>query len=73
MGSVDVLKTNRITKMRILVEQVIRRIKSFRILSGEPSISMIPQINDILVICAALSNLQKPMFVDGANTHSQYM
>ena len=71
MGSVDVSKTNRIAKMRILVEQVIRRIKSFRILSGELSISMIPHINDILVICAALTNLQKPMFVDGANTHSQ--
>ena len=64
MGHVEVAKTNRIAKLRILVEQVIRRLKSFRIISGELPISMIPHIDDILVICGALSNMKNPIFVD---------
>ena len=48
----------------ILVEQVIRRLQSFRILSNELSISMILQGNDILVVCAALSNMKDHISVD---------
>ena len=64
MGHVEVAKTNRIAKLRILVEQVICRLKSFRIISGELPISMIPHIDDILVVCGALSNMKNPIFVD---------
>ena len=35
MGNVEVAKTKRIAKLRILVEQVIRKLKTFRILSTE--------------------------------------
>jgi len=54
----------RIAKMRILVEQVIRRIKTFRILNTELPISLIPIIDDILVICAAVSNMKKSIYKD---------
>ena len=64
MGNEEVSKTNRIAKLRILVEQVIRRMKSFRILSTEVPISVIPNIDDILIICAALTNMKDPIFVD---------
>ena len=36
----------------------------FRILSSEIPISMIPHIDDFLVIFAALSNMKQPIFVD---------
>ena len=55
MGSVEVAKTNKIAKMRILFEQVIRRMKIFKILSTELPISLIPQIDDILTVCAAIT------------------
>ena len=64
MSSVEVAKTNRIARLTILVEQVIRRMKRFRTLSSEIPITMIPHIDDILVICAALSNMKQPIFVD---------
>ena len=64
MSSVEVAKTNRIARLRILVEQVIRRMKRSRILSSEIPITMIPHTDDILVICAALSNMKQPIFVD---------
>ena len=64
MGRVEVAKTNRIAKLRILVEQVIHRLKSFRIISVELPISMIPHIDDILVVCGASSNMKNPIFVD---------
>ena len=64
MGNVEVSKTNRIAKMRILVEQVIRRIKIFKILSTELPISLIPHIDDILIVCAAIANMKEPIFVD---------
>ena len=64
MGSVEVEKTSRIAKLRILVEQVICRLKSFRILAGELPITVIPQIDDILIVCAALTNMKEPLFKD---------
>ena len=63
-SEVEVSRTNRIAKLRILVEQVIRRLKCFRILSSELPVLMIPYIDNILIICAALSNMKKPIFVD---------
>ena len=64
MDHVEVSRTNRIAKLRILVEQVIRRLKCFRILSSELPVLMIPHIDNILIICAALSDMKKTIFVD---------
>ena len=50
--------------MRILVEQVIRRLKMFRILSSEMVLSLITSFDEILIVCSALSNLRNPIFSD---------
>ena len=48
--------------MRILVEQVIRQLTIFKILANEVPISMIPQLDDIVIVCSALTNLRKPIY-----------
>ena len=53
----DDTKTCKIAKVRILVEQVIRQMKTFRLIANELPLSLVPQANDILVVCAALTNL----------------
>lgn len=57
-------KTKRIANQRILVEQIIRRLKTFRILQTEMPISLVPLADDIVAVCAALSNLKKPIYCD---------
>ena len=56
-----IVETKQIAQVRILVEQVIRRLKCFRILSQELPISLIHHIDDILVICSALINMKAPI------------
>ena len=58
----NVTKTKRIANIRILVEQVIRRIKTFRIVKYEMPISVVPLANKILNVVAALVNLQNPIY-----------
>ena len=58
----DIAKTNKVAKLRILVEQVIRRFKCFRILANEFPISALSQLDDIIIVCAALTNLQDPIY-----------
>ena len=53
-------KTKHIANLRILVEQVIRRLKTFRILAMEYPIDML-KLFDVVCICGALSNLRKPI------------
>ena len=61
----DVTKTCKIAKVRILVEQVIRQMKTFRLIANELPLSLVPQANDILVVCAALTNLtHDPIYKD---------
>ena len=57
-----VKKTNSKAKMRILVEQVIRQLKIFKILANKVPISVILQLNDIVIVCSALTNLRKPIY-----------
>ena len=57
-----VKKTNSIAKVRILVEQVIRQLKIFKILANEVPVSVIPQLDDIVIACSALVNLRKPIY-----------
>ena len=61
MTEAQLKKTAHIAKVRILVEQVIRRVKTFQILSNEVQISLLPHLNDIVIVCCALSNLRKPI------------
>ena len=58
---VDVQKTNTIANLRIFVEQPIRRLKTFRTIKKELSISLIGNLDSIVIVCAALCNLYKPL------------
>lgn len=60
----DVNTTRKIASVRVHVERAIRRMKVFKILSHRIPISLAPQIDKILVICAALVNLQPDLIKD---------
>lgn len=64
MTCVAVEKTKRIANLRILVEQVIRRLKTFKILSGQLPISMLPCVGKIVHVCASLCNFKDPIYKD---------
>ena len=64
MTPAEIVKTKRIANMRILVEQVIRGLKLFRILATEFPITLIKCFDDVVTICSALSNLRIPIFKD---------
>ena len=59
----QVLKTSSVANARIHVERSIGRLKEFSILSNLLPISLVPLVDDIVVVCAALSNLQDPLVV----------
>ena len=56
-------KTNDIANLRIHVERAINRIKFFQILKGVIPVTMLHHIDDIVLTCAALSNL-KPKLIE---------
>ena len=60
----EVQKTKHIANLRILVEQAIRRLKTFRILAMEFPIIMLKLIDNIVCNCRALRNLRKPIYLD---------
>lgn len=63
MCASDVRQTSQIANVGIHVERVISRIKVFRVLNEEMSLSVIPLADDILFVYAALYNLQGPLIV----------
>ncbi|XP_071480907.1 uncharacterized protein [Diadema antillarum] len=54
----DVAATKKIANARIHVERAIGRMKVFNILQHTLPLSMVPLIDDIVIVCAALINLQ---------------
>ena len=62
MASQQVNKTSYIAKMRIIVDQVIRQLKCFRILASEIPKNMLCHIDDMILVCSALKNLKKPIY-----------
>ena len=56
MSTSAVEKTQRNANLKILIEQVIRRIKTFRILATEAPITLVRHLDDIVKVCAALTN-----------------
>lgn len=62
MTSEQVSSTKTIANHRILIEQVIRRLKTFRILANEIPITIISHIDDIVTVCAAVCNIKKPIY-----------
>ena len=63
MTSNAVRETSKIANVRIYVEQAIKRIKDFRILQNEISVNTLPLLDDIVVVCGALCNLQPPLSI----------
>lgn len=61
MTSADVGKTKKVANVRIHVERVIQRLKRFRFLSQKITIPLLRYANDILFVCAAITNLQGPI------------
>ena len=64
MTPAEVSKTSAIAKVRILVEQIIRRTKTFKILANELPMSPLENVDDIMLVCAALCNFKEPMYHD---------
>ena len=60
----NVKKISSTAKVRVLVEQVIRRLIIFRILATEVPISIIGQVYDMLNICGALCTFKEPIYND---------
>ena len=60
----DLIKTKKNCKHKHIVKQVIRQVKTFKILANELPISLIRHIDDVLVICCALVNLKSSIFRD---------
>ena len=57
----NVAKTKKIANARIHVERAIGRMKWFAILQETVPITLVPLIDDIVIVCAALVNLRKPL------------
>jgi hypothetical protein len=57
----SVLKTKQVANVRIHVERAIGRLKYFHILKHTIPITLTPLCNEILTICAALTNLLPPL------------
>jgi hypothetical protein len=64
MSTADVATTRTIASHRIHVERAIARIKQFRILSHQISISNCTQVNQIWLVCAYLTNFQPFLVCD---------
>ena len=64
MTPAEVSMTSAIAKVRILVGQIIRRIKTFKILANKLPMLKLKSVNDIMLICVALCNFKEPMYYD---------
>ncbi|XP_020904289.1 uncharacterized protein LOC110242620 [Exaiptasia diaphana] len=53
--------TRQIAQVRIHVERAIERLKDFKIFQGNMPLTLTPLADHVLVVCAALCNLQKPL------------
>lgn len=59
MKSVE--QSRRLARVRIHVERMMERLKNFRILAGILPITLVPHIDNIVLIIAAVSNLHKKL------------
>lgn len=58
----NVEQSRRLARVRIHVERMMERLKNFKLLSNIIPLSLVPHIDNIILICAAISNL-KPKLV----------
>lgn len=57
----DMENTYKIAEVRIHVERAIQRLKVFNILTNRVPISLIPNMDKVINVCAAIVNLQSPI------------
>ncbi len=57
----DVKQTSKVANLRIFVEKAIRRMKEYAILKTELPLLLLPICDDIVTICAAMTNLKAPL------------
>lgn len=57
----DMDNTYHIAQVRIHVERVIQRLKTFHILKHRVPLTLIPQMNQVVQVCSALVNMQAPI------------
>ena len=60
----DVAKISKIANVRIYVEQAIKRMKEFKILSNKLQFLMLPLADDFITVYGALTNLLPPLCSD---------
>ena len=59
MPAKDVDESRKIAQVRIYVERVIGRLKTFKILNSTIPISQVDLLNDVMIVVSALVNLNK--------------
>ena len=64
MTPAEINKTSAINKVRILVEQVVRRLKTFHFITTEMPISLLSYVNGILIVSSTLRNFKEPLYND---------
>ena len=57
----DVRKTKQIANTRIHVERAIERIKRFKFLTQQIQLQTLSNFDDIVLVCSALVNMDKPL------------
>ncbi|CAN7975172.1 unnamed protein product [Ixodes persulcatus] len=57
----DMDNTFHIAQVRIHVERVIQRLKNFHILKHRVTLTLIPQMDQVVQVCSALVNMQAPI------------
>lgn len=57
----DMDATYKIASVRIHVERVIRRLKVYRILRNTVPLTLVPHMNKVFSVCAALVNMEPPI------------
>lgn len=61
LSSVAAKSTRQIAQVRIHVERAIERLKDFKVFQGNIPLTLMPLADQMLIVCAALCNLQKPL------------
>ena len=64
MTATNLQKNSRIANIRIYVEQAITTMKIFRIIKHELAISLLPVVDDIVLLCAVMINFMEPLCSD---------
>lgn len=64
LSNEDVTTTRRIAHVRIHIERAIRRRKVFNILRGTVPVSSLRNVDEIIIVCAALVKLQSYLIRD---------